>query len=502
MTGDAVNHAGAADMLDLPPEPLSDATGDAPTLPPYPAYKPSGVDWLGNVPAHWEVRRLKHVADLRPSNVDKKSVEEQVAVRLCNYTDVYYRDRITNDPDFMKATATADQVKRFTLRRGDVLITKDSEDANDIAVPAVVAEDLPGVLCGYHLTHIRPRPDRAFGDYLYRAFASHGIRDQFRVGATGVTRYGLSGHVIADAMFPLPPLAEQREIAGFLDRATGRVDALVARKRRLLELLAEQRQALITHAVTRGLDPHTPTRPTNINWLGNVPEHWEVKRLKHLLSEPLSYGANESAEGDDPDHPRYIRITDIADDGRLRDETYRTLEPDAAADYLLQCGDLLLARSGATVGKTYLYRDDIGSAAYAGYLIRARFRDSDVTASFVRAFTESRSYWEWVRSIFIQSTIQNISAEKYAVLPIPLPPPAEQRAIVAHLDAATGWLDALSAKVSAALGRLAEYRAALITAAVTGQLDVRAAGDDDAGDADAAVPHHAPRQPAVDSGCG
>ncbi len=470
-----------ADLSDPPPEPLAEESGAAPTvtLPPYPASKPSGVDWLGDVPEHWEVRRLKHFANLRTSNVDKNSVEGQVAVRLCNYTDVYYRDRITDDPDFMQATATANQVERFTLRRGDVMITKDSEDPNDIAVPSVVAEDLPGVLCGYHLTHIRPQPDRTFGDYLCRAFASHGIRDQFRVGASGVTRFGLSGHVIADALFPLPPLSEQRGIAGFLDRATGRVDALVAKKRRLLALLAERRQALITHAVTRGLDPHAPTRPTKIDWLGNVPTHWEVKRLKNLLREPLSYGANESAEGDDPDHPRYIPITDIAEDGSLRDETYRTLDPEAAADYLLQDGHVLLARSGATVGKTYLYREGVGAAAYAGYLIRARFKDTDVTASFFRMFTESRSYWEWVRSIFIQSTIQNISAEKYAVLPLPLPPPHEQRAIVAHLDAATTRLDGLSARVAAAIDRLGEYRAALITAAVTGQVDVRGVMGDD-----------------------
>jgi type I restriction enzyme S subunit len=116
---------------------------------PYPAYRDSGVEWLGNIPTHWDVRRLKNIASASLSNVDKKSLEGQDAVRLCNYVDVYYNERITPDLDFMAATATLDQIKRFWLRAGDVLVTKDSESWTDIAVPAVVAEDLPDVLCGY-----------------------------------------------------------------------------------------------------------------------------------------------------------------------------------------------------------------------------------------------------------------------------------------------------------------------------------------------------------------
>src|SRR5688572_16784437 len=116
---------------------------------PYPTYKNSGVEWLGKIPTHWEVKRLKTISAVQLSNVDKKSVEGQEAVRLCNYVDVYYNERITSELEFMAATATSDQVRRFSLRAGDVLITKDSESWSDIAVSAVVAEDLPGVLCGY-----------------------------------------------------------------------------------------------------------------------------------------------------------------------------------------------------------------------------------------------------------------------------------------------------------------------------------------------------------------
>ena len=198
---------------------------------PYPAYKHSGVEWLVEIPAHWEVRRLKTIASVQLSNVDKKSVEGQESVRLCNYVDVYYNERITGDLDFMAATATAEQVRRFSLHAGDVLITKDSESWTDIAVPAVVAEDLPDVLCGYHLALARPEGD-CDGAFLARAFSAIGPRDQFQVAANGITRFGLGGDAIRTGLFAMPPGQEQGAIASFLDRETARIDALVAKKER------------------------------------------------------------------------------------------------------------------------------------------------------------------------------------------------------------------------------------------------------------------------------
>jgi len=225
-----------------------------PRLKPYPTYKDSGVEWLGEIPAHWEVRRLKTIASVQLSNVDKKSIEGQAPVRLCNYVDVYYHERITSDLDFMTATATADQIRRFRLQSGDVLITKDSETPDDIAVPAVVAENLPDVICGYHLAHVRPVPTAVHGPFLSRAFAAIGPRDQFHVAANGITRFGLTGDAIRSSVFALPPLEEQRAIAAFLDRETAKIDALIAKVREGIERLKEYRTALISTAVTGKID--------------------------------------------------------------------------------------------------------------------------------------------------------------------------------------------------------------------------------------------------------
>ncbi|MCK2127114.1 restriction endonuclease subunit S [Thauera aromatica] len=145
------------------------------------ALKPSGIEWLGEVPEHWEVTLIKHVADVRFSGVDKHSHDNEIPVRLCNYTDVYKNDRITGDMDLMRATATAAEIARLTLKAGDVILTKDSETPDDIGVPAWVPEDLPGVVCAYHLGLLRPEPDRVLGEFLFRAIGSARTAQQFHM---------------------------------------------------------------------------------------------------------------------------------------------------------------------------------------------------------------------------------------------------------------------------------------------------------------------------------
>src|ERR1700722_8046837 len=227
-------------------------------------------------PDGWVVRRLKYVSDVQVSNIDKKSVDGEEPVRLCNYVDVYKHDVISSDMEFMEATATEAQIEKFSLNKGDVLITKDSETWDDIAVPAVVAGDLPGVVCGYHLAHVRPKTEILDGRYLARCFAARGIAEQFFLSANGITRFGLGKDEITSGWFPIPPIDTQRRIADYLDHEMARIDALIAAKERLLQLLTEKRRGLITHAVTRGLNSAAPLRDSGLPWLGNIAQHWEL----------------------------------------------------------------------------------------------------------------------------------------------------------------------------------------------------------------------------------
>jgi len=290
--------------------------------------------------------------------------------------------------------------------------------------------------------------------------------------STGVSYPAINASDLVDIKISLPTLDTQRLVADYLDRETARIDALVAEKEKMLALLEEKRAALISRAVTRGLDPTVPLKPSGIDWLGEIPRHWETRRLKYLAHEPLAYGANEAALEDNPDWPRFVRITDIKEDGTLREETFRSLSPEIAAPYLLEEGDVLFARSGATVGKTFIYRPEWGNACFAGYLIRFRSAKELVLPDFVYFFTLSDIYWQQVEAGTIRATIQNFSAEKYADLIVCVPPPPEQKTIVDSLIYAELRTSTLLAELHSSIELLKERRSALITAAVTGEIPV------------------------------
>ena len=193
---------------------------------------------------------LKRAAQLLTSNVDKKTVDDEMLVRLCNYVDVYKNEVITAELEMMTASASAEQIARLGLRGGDVIFTKDSETADDIAVPAYVPNDLPGVVCGYHLAIARTFPEIMVGRFLYWCLRSRRVMDQFEFSANGVTRYGLSQAATGSVLVPAPELEEQRRVAERLDDLNGQVVRLLAELERSRELLNERMAAIITATVT------------------------------------------------------------------------------------------------------------------------------------------------------------------------------------------------------------------------------------------------------------
>ncbi len=214
--------------------------------------KPSGVKWIGEIPAHWKVKKLKYVAKILPSNVDKHIFQDEVQVRLCNYTDVYYNDYITVDTVLEKGSCKEREFTKFGLRKGDVIITKDSETPDDIGVPTFVKDDLDNVVCGYHLTMIRPYACR--GEFTFRFIQSDRTRRYFELESNGITRYGLGKPSIENLLLPIPTDSEQLQITNFLDHKTEQIDALIAAEQQKIKLLKEYRQSLISEAVTGKID--------------------------------------------------------------------------------------------------------------------------------------------------------------------------------------------------------------------------------------------------------
>ena len=216
--------------------------------------KDSNVELIGEIPAHWEVEKIKNISQVKPSNVDKKSKDNEPPVLLCNYTDVYNNEFITMDLDFMKATATHDQIKKLSLDVGDIIITKDSESADDIAVPAIVTEELENVVCGYHLAVIKPNTNIVNPKFLFRSFESDRINKQFELGANGVTRFGLGTYPIINSYVCQPPLNEQEKIVNYLDIETAKIFKAADKILKHIELLEEYKTSLIHHVVTGKVD--------------------------------------------------------------------------------------------------------------------------------------------------------------------------------------------------------------------------------------------------------
>lgn len=424
---------------------------------PYPSYKDSGVEWLGEIPEQWDIRRLKFAANIEAGQSPPSEIVTEGSDGL---------PFLQGNAEFGKLNPIPRLVCDNTPKRamtGDILLSVRAP------VGALnIADQSYGIGRGLCAIQIHKSLDLHFSYYLLSI-----TRSQLDSVSTGSTYEAVTASDVGDLPILLPSNAEQYYISAFLDRETAKIDILVSKKERLIELLQEKRTALITQAVTKGLDPSTPMKDSGVDWLGKIPSSWEIIRLKYLVEKPLQYGANEAAELNDPDLPRFIRITDIAENGTLHEETFKSLAPDIAEPYLLREGDLLVARSGATVGKSFRYQESWGKACYAGYLIRASMDPRKVKSKFVSYFTSSESYKTWLSATLIQATIQNVSGEKYANLFIPLPDLNEQNQIIEFLERENANIDAIISKTHEAIDKLKEYRIALISAVVTGKIDVR-----------------------------
>lgn len=434
----------------------------------YPAYRDSGVPWLGKIPAHWNVRRQRNVVQMLVSTVDKHSIEGEISVRLCNYVDVYKNDRISDKLAFMHATASQLEIDRFRLRIGDVIITKDSESWNDIGVPALVEYEAPDLVCGYHLAILRPCNQALTGDYLFRALQSQGVAVQYHVSANGVTRYGLSHEAIKSVSLPIPLPDEQAAIARFLDYVDWRIRRYIRAKRKLIALLEEQKQAIIHRAVTRGLDPDVRLKPSGVEWLEDIPQHWQVKRAKYYLRE-----VNERSLTGEEELLSVSHITGVTP--RSQKSVTMFMASSYAGHKLCRPGDL-------AVNTMWIWMGALGIAKQAGivspsYSVYRLLSKGDFVPDFLDYLLRTKPYVsEYVsRSTGIRSSRLRVYPEDFLKIPLIRPPYGEQICIVEAIQQQTERINKAIAQTQRQMDLIREYRTRLIADVVTGKLDVREA---------------------------
>ena len=432
------------------------------------------LDWIGTLPDGWRVKPLRAIADSIISNVDKFVSDDEIPIRLCNYIDVYNNDFIKPDLDLMRATASAQEIERFGLLVDDVIITKDSESWEDIGVPALVTETADDIVCGYHLALLRPHKDTIHGAFLFRCLQARPVQAQLELTANGVTRFGLSKSDIRRTTVPVPPLREQRAIADYLDRETARLDALVAAKERLLALLAEKRRAIVTRAVTRGLDPRVPTRDSGVPWLGAIPAHWEIRKLGHVAS---------IGNGSTPNRDTASYWTDDGGIPWLNSSVVNQPEVTAADQFvtalavqkchlpLVRAGSVLIAITGQgkTRGRAVVLAIDSTINQHLAFIQPERSR---LRPWFLR-WTLFAAY-DFLRSISDDAggTKGALTCDGVANLRVPVPPADEQSAILDHVTISVGRFDSLRSVAEKTIAIIRERRSAIISAAVAGKIDV------------------------------
>ena len=419
------------------------------------------------LPPGWRLEKLKFFADVRNSNVDKTIADDEEPVRLCNYTDVYYNDRITSDLPFMEGSATEAEIERFQLKRGQVIITKDSEGWDDIGIPSLVTEDMPDVLCGYHLSVFEPGAelDGGFLAWLCRA---ESLNDQFKLAANGVTRFGLGQYPMKNAFIALPPLDTQRRIARFLDEKTARIDGLIEKKRALLDRLAEKRQALITRTVTKGLNAQASMKPSGIDWLGDIPAHWKVLPLRRVTLRVATGRTPPSTNTDYFTNGELNWFTpgDFSTGIELHD-SFRKVTDEAVEDgvcTLFPVGTVFLVGIGATLGKVAVSTAQGSANQQINAILPEKDNDPHFIAYFLHGFREE------VRVTSNGNTLGILNQDGTKSLLMSVPPPSEQEDIAVQLKRNDAQVSEVVRKIEESVCLLQDYRSALITTAATGQL--------------------------------
>jgi len=447
---------------------------------PYPTYKPSGVDWLGEIPSHWDVRRLKSAIAFavngawgdEPQNDDN----DLVCIRVADFD---YENLAISTQNLTVRNIPQPLQSRRLLQTEDLLIEKSG--GGDIwSVGRVVSYTLNVKAVSSNFIArlvVNRNVDSRYLCYLFAAAYSGGLNVRSIKQTTGIQNLDLQSYL--DEKFGLPHLREQRAIAVYLDRETAHIDALIARKRELLDLLERQRAAIISHAVTKGLNPAAPLKYSGIPWLGEIPSHWEVSRLKWFVRK-IGSGKTPRGGADNyvSDGVLFIRSQNVHFTGlRLDDVVYITESTNQEmASSQIKGNDVLLNITGASLGRCSLVPEDFPPANVNQHVCIIRTRPESLLP---RLLNYSLMSYPMQAQIFASEdgiSREGLNFQSIGNMAIALPPSiGEQSQLCAFLEYETARIDKLIEEIAGSIELLQRYRTALISAAVTGKMDVRGA---------------------------
>ena len=424
----------------------------------YTEMKDSGIEWVGEIPKEWKVTRMKTLLQ----NVSEKNHPDSTVLSL--YRDLGVVPKNSRDDNH---NVTSEDTSNYKfVRCGDLVINKMKAWQGSLAVSEFEGIVSPAY---YVCKFISNSTDKKYLHYLLRC---RPYAQEFERLSTGmrVGQWDLGIDDFLRVSVICPSLSEQSAIAVYLDTQCAKIDEIIAEAKASIEDYKQWRASIIYEAVTKGLDPNVEEmKDSGIEWIGEIPKGWNTIRLKWLLSSPLQYGASETGVPYNSALPRYIRITDISMEGKLKNTEMLSLSEESATGYILSDEDILFARSGATVGKAFFYKKEYGRAAFAGYMIRAKINRNITLPQYVYFSTMSAGYERWKETTMTQATIQNISAARYNEYVIPVPSLKEQIEIVQFVERMNKKINELISDKSELIANLDSYKKSLIYEVVTGK---------------------------------
>ena len=432
----------------------------------YPSYKKSGVEWLGDVPEHWQIVRTKDIFNHRK----EEALEDDEIVTAFRDGQVTLRKNRRTDG----FTNSIKEHGYQHINNGDLVIHEMDAFAGAIGVSDSSGKSTPVYTVCYAKNE---NINHHFYSHFFRTMAKTGFINSLAKGIR-VRSTEFRWNESRNVYLAEPPKADQEKIVSFLDTETARIDNLIAKQEKLIELLEEQRKSIISHAVTKGLNPNAPMKDSGVEWLGEVPEHWMTPSSKHLLEIPITDGPHETPNFVDDGVP-FISAEAISK-GKIdfdKKRGYITPELNAiySKKYSPKIEDIYMVKSGATTGKVAMVGTTEEFNIWSPLAV-FRCNKNKVLPKFLLAVFNSSHFYDALVLNWSYGTQQNIGMGVLSNIEIPCPPLKEQAEIIQHLDAQNTKFDKLISTQSQLIEKLKEYRSSIISHAVTGKIDVREFG--------------------------
>lgn len=433
----------------------------------YHEYKYSGINWLGAIPKRWSLKPIKYATYINPKVLSEKTNADQEI----NYIDIssVNCNGIINNIQKLKFSDAPSRARRI-VDSGDTIV---STVRTYLRAIAFIDKRKDGFICSTGFAVLKPRKF-LHAKYLAYYVMSTQFVDNIVANSVGVSYPAISSSDVGSMPIILPSFKEQQKISAFLDRETSKLDRLIEKKERLIELLKEKRQAIITQAVTKGLDPKVPMKDSGIEWLGELPEHWRFLKLKFLTKKIID-GTHFTPKYVDEGIP-FLRVTNIvsANNSGINLNEVKYITPEEHRLLSKRCrpekGDLLLTKNG-TIGVPRVVDWDFEFSIFVS-LCLIKF-NNQMSPYFASLFFKSDVIKRQIKIGSKTNTVTNLHIDKICEFYFPVPTFEEQNEIVKYLNKVVAKSDSVMSKIEKQITKIKEYRQALISAAVTGKIDVR-----------------------------